>query len=672
MSSLEALESLAAFPFHSQRMLLECQTQIFREHTADNFWARFCDTGVAAALEYVVQTIRNLEEVATFLQATTTHDRPIISMLKAHLRAILFHNPHQAQAFGVALEELCMLLVSTGEAVDDLTMSGLRGQLQYLEWIQLTQPSILKVFLRQIDAKIDEMCRNEYTQPYLENILVWVESTMVPRAMEIFCPTQAAMPYAEILSTHASHAFGLLRIEELFMMVKEYPDSSPAIADLTNCLAKTHQHRELISSFRRALKTRLLQPGVGTSSIIDLYTRTIKTFRILDDGGILLEGVSDVINEYLKKRKDTVRCIVASLTDDEHGDLFEELERDGLIDTTAESEDDQEDNPELWQPDPIEASANKTARSRVHDDILSILVNIYGTKELFVNEYRLMLADRLLVNQDYNTDRDLRTLELLKLRFGDESLLQCDIMVKDIEESKRIQSNISSIVDATIVSQHFWPPFQAEEFSLHPRLQKIIDDYRKSYHVLKNPRTLEWVPSLGFVNLCLELNSCEVEFSCTQIQATILSYFEDEETWKLPNLANKLELDEFATKRHADFWIYQGVFVFDELKNELALNNNYEPKTLSTSPSDNEPIDSLVSSDLQSEKDIEVLHSYIIGMLSNYASLPVQRIHTMLTTFARSGPKPYEKTIAELTQILRTMVSSGQVEYIGGQYQLQR
>ena len=41
-----------------------------------------------------------------------------------------------------------------------------------------------------------------------------------------------------------------------------------------------------------------------------------------------------------------------------------------------------------------------------------------------------MLADRLMSKTDYDTDRELHTLELLKLRFGDTSLHDCEIMLK--------------------------------------------------------------------------------------------------------------------------------------------------------------------------------------------------------------------------------------------------
>ena len=46
-----------------------------------------------------------------------------------------------------------------------------------------------------------------------------------------------------------------------------------------------------------------------------------------------------------------------------------------------------------------------------------------------MTEYRLMLADKLVNNLAYDTDKEIQNLELLKLRFGESSMHHCDIMV---------------------------------------------------------------------------------------------------------------------------------------------------------------------------------------------------------------------------------------------------
>lgn len=72
------------------------------------------------------------------------------------------------------------------------------------------------------------------------------------------------------------------------------------------------------------------------------------------------------------------------------------------------------------------------------------MVNIYGSKELFVNEYRSLLADRILTTFSYNTDKELRYLEMLKLRFGESQLHCCEVMLKDIADSKRLNAHLNS------------------------------------------------------------------------------------------------------------------------------------------------------------------------------------------------------------------------------------
>ena len=95
-------------------------------------------------------------------------------------------------------------------------------------------------------------------------------------------------------------------------------------------------------------------------------------------------------------------------------------------------------------PDPVDADPAKTSASRRAADIISMLVNIYGSKELFVNEYRSLLSNRLLSQFSYDTDKEIRNLELLKLRFGDAPLHQCEVMLKDVGDSKRINTNLHS------------------------------------------------------------------------------------------------------------------------------------------------------------------------------------------------------------------------------------
>ena len=53
-----------------------------------------------------------------------------------------------------------------------------------------------------------------------------------------------------------------------------------------------------------------------------------------------------------------------------------------------------------------------------------------------------MLADKLLTAPDYETEREVRNLELLKKRFGEAALAQCEVMLRDVAESKRVTRSV--------------------------------------------------------------------------------------------------------------------------------------------------------------------------------------------------------------------------------------
>ena len=54
----------------------------------------------------------------------------------------------------------------------------------------------------------------------------------------------------------------------------------------------------------------------------------------------------------------------------------------------------------------------------------------------FARRYKLILAAKLLSNIDYETEKEVRNLELLKLRFGESNMHSCEIMLKDVSDSK--------------------------------------------------------------------------------------------------------------------------------------------------------------------------------------------------------------------------------------------
>jgi hypothetical protein len=78
---------------------------------------------------------------------------------------------------------------------------------------------------------------------------------------------------------------GALRIDEMFDIVVDYPDSLPAIRDTAECLRHTNLHKTFVARFRRAVQQRLLHAGAATTGIIHQYVSTIRALRGVDPSG---------------------------------------------------------------------------------------------------------------------------------------------------------------------------------------------------------------------------------------------------------------------------------------------------------------------------------------------------------------------------------------------------
>ena len=53
-----------------------------------------------------------------------------------------------------------------------------------------------------------------------------------------------------------------------------------------------------------------------------------------------------------------------------------------------------------------------------------------------------MLDERLLQAPSMTYEKELKDLELMKLRFGDKNLHQCEVMLRDIKDSERINREV--------------------------------------------------------------------------------------------------------------------------------------------------------------------------------------------------------------------------------------
>ncbi|KAK1333947.1 hypothetical protein QTO34_004945 [Cnephaeus nilssonii] len=479
-----------------------------------------------------------------------------------------------------------------------------------------------------------------------------------------------------------------LRIEELFSIIRDFPDSRPAVEDLKYCLERTDQRQQLLVSLKAALETRLLHPGVNTCDIITLYISAIKALRVLDPSMVILEVACEPVRRYLRTREDTVRQIVAGLTGDSDGtgDLAVELSKTdpASLETGQDSEDDSGE-PEDWVPDPVDADPGKSSSKRRSSDIISLLVSIYGSKDLFINEYRSLLADRLLHQFSFSPEREIRNVELLKLRFGEAPMHFCEVMLKDMADSRRINANIREEdekrpleeqppfgVYAVILSSEFWPPFKDEKLEVPEDIREALEVYCRKYEKLKAMRTLSWKHTLGLVTMDVELADRTLSVAVTPVQAVVLLYFQDQASWTLEALSKAVKMPVALLRRRMAVWLQQGV-LREEPAGTFSVVEEERPQdrdNMVLIDSDDESDSGMASQADQKEEELLLFWTYIQAMLTNLESLSLERIYSMLRMFVVTGPALAEIDLQELQAFLQKKVRDQQLVFAAGVYRL--
>ncbi|RVW84122.1 Anaphase-promoting complex subunit 2 [Vitis vinifera] len=592
--------------------------------------------------------------------------------------------------------------------LDEKNKVSYRGKvvrdLRNLGFTSMTEDAYASAIFLLLKDKVHNLAGDDYRSSVLESIKEWIQAVPLQFLYALLAYLGDSMAVAA--GVFAYETLQDLRIAKLFEIIVDYPDSSPAIEDLKQCLEYTGQHSKLVDSFISALRYRLLT------------------------------AVGEPIRDYLRGRKDTIKCIVTMLTDGTGGNpngpgntgdsLLEELNRDEENQENAGIDDDfnideKQDwiNAERWEPDPVEADPSKGSRNRRKVDILGMIVGIIGSKDQLVNEYRVMLAEKLLNKSDYDIDSEIRTLELLKAG------------------SELGETGVSlDILDATIISSNFWPPIQDEALNIPGPVDQLLADYAKRFHKIKTPRKLLWKKNLGTVKLELQFEGRVVQFTVAPLHAAIIMQFQDQTSWTSKNLAASIGVPVDVLNRRINFWIskvsltttfsleakqkttYLASFPFVSLSREFSrilvadpndhiftlVDDMVEPGKNSVNAGsceellvcDEEGERSVASVEDQLHKEMmcmsiyieddlfsvvvvvkgcvgleRINYKFIMGMLTNFGSMALDRIHNTLKMFCLADP-PYDKSLQQLQSFLSGLVSEEKLEIRDGMYFLKK
>lgn len=408
---------------------------------------------------------------------------------------------------------------------------------------------VISVLIQKIKSYISKNCVN-YELFFIDSINQWVKSQIYPNFKILLKSFDENHNYlSDILSINYNE-FISLRINQIFDMVKAYPQSEPGLIELNKCLNfknESHNQRDrLVSIFLQKIDGELLNSGVNTINLVKMYIKIIKSFLIIDPKGVLLDKVIRPLRAYLKHRDDIIQKLVIGLIDDSSSNELialnvelSKLEKRKLkIDEFSDLN---------WVPDPIDALPDfKNFKIK---DIIESLISIFDSKEIFINEFTKFFGTKLINRSENDINKILKLINLLKLRFGKNEFFNLDIMIQDI---------LNSSPQLTVLSHLYWTDIIPESTgSVHKELKQEFSKFNTSFQKKSFNRYLKMIPELSKVSLNVNGKGYSVDMH----HASVIMMFKDKEEVTVQEVAGELEMNEYNAENVLKFWVDKGVLL---------------------------------------------------------------------------------------------------------------
>ncbi|KAM5356024.1 hypothetical protein ACJ41O_002670 [Fusarium nematophilum] len=640
------------------------------------------------------------------------------------LRTVLRRLVHLNLGIGKRYDGTPLASGSTDASGSSVARKELLGLLESLHNVGLAGERFQVLFAEIMDASMEDFIKTSYSGVWhisqlsatpspgvlagcMGHLSDWIENHYGRLAVEVFnrLGSQIAWSDVECWKEIAVGRLATLRIQELFDIALGWPESKGGLEDLRSAVTTPQRRLQLTDTFSVALQRRLLHPGRSTLEILQTYISMIRTFHALDHSKVLLDRVVHALQLYLCQRDDAIRIVVTGLLSNPSSADTDEaktklVELAVLLNSASQQQRRQIDDEELdwndmtWVPDPVDAGVNyKRPRN---EDVIGTLINALGSQDIFIKEFQLIIAERLLSSQT-SFLQETKVLSLLKKRFGENALQNCDVMIKDIQDSKRVDALLgknlrqsSGTADelayhSKILSRLFWPSLPKDPFTVPRPVAKIQSRYEQGFEQLKTSRKLTWLDQLGSATVKLDFEDRSVELECKTYEAAVIYAFQDEsgeggsdpvqrtfnEIWE------QLMIDEDLLELALRFWVGKRVLrdvgnqtytVLERLDDEGAGEQTAMAGNEPGSEDGAQPSPRKAKMDSKEQERRTVYWQFIMGMLTNSApAMPLGQILMMMKMLIADGC-PWSNE--ELQEFLGEKVAEEELELAGGKYRL--
>ncbi|KAK5672610.1 hypothetical protein QVD99_000129 [Batrachochytrium dendrobatidis] len=431
------------------------------------------------------------------------------------------------------------------------------------------------------------------------------------------------------------------RVQDAFEIVRDFPDSVPAVEDLYIALQKYNNIGALLKTLETSIGKRLIHCGAFTQDILSFYIALAQVLCMLECSEDIVNGMLNPIRLYLRSRGDSLEQIITQLVN-------QDTEVIPLVD---------------------HAVSQRLSAVRIPQ-----LLNIFPNKEVYAKTYIDLLATRLLSMHDFDLDDDKASLAMLERRIGNKITTCAQVMIKDMQESRRFamqfhkQTIDASYFSVLVISARFWPDEKIRDapLTLPHSIQQFQKVYQDSYALLK-ARRLKWRPMLGSVDIEIGQGDSSLRVSATPAQATLVSLFSNKDSILVSEAIEATQLSKTAMYQAVGFWNHHGVLA---LRQDHIINIHNTVKELTqdklAATSVTTPMQDVIPVQDPAAERLETLQNtvwpFVEAAMTAFDRLTVHDIQKQLAPFGLGMDE------MELRKLLEWAIECGKADKVGQHY----
>jgi Cullin family len=208
---------------------------------------------------------------------------------------------------------------------------------------------------------------------------------------------------------------------------------------------------------------------------------------------------------------------------------------------------------------------------------------MFGSDADFIEEYENILAEKLLLSRVADINEEIKNIELLKLRFGEQKMIRSAVILRDVDDSHRFNTNavenlkrdrsLPQVDGLTplnssmlFTSSGYWPINNGVTHFTYPAAYaEVYSKLHEQFKLHKSFMYLEQHNNLGSVELELSFRSgAKQTFKCEPIQAILISQFSTSRNPSskpigLEDLAKQIQAQKGFVRGKMFYWVKKGV-----------------------------------------------------------------------------------------------------------------